>query len=113
MARAQAWHLYLLRCGDGSIYTGVSTDVSRRLAEHRGGKGARYLRGRGPLALARKIRVGAKSDAFKMEWRVKRLPRNKKEQLIARKIKLQDLLNASPRSVAKVKGKRKKVKVKN
>ncbi len=79
------WYLYLIRCGDGTIYTGVSTDVSRRLAEHRSGKGARYLRGRGPLALARKIRVGAKSDAFKLEWQVKKTvsQRQDKEKLIA------------------------------
>ncbi len=52
------WYLYLVRCGDGTLYTGISTDVGRRLAEHRAGKGARYLRGRGPLSLARKVRVG-------------------------------------------------------
>ena len=57
------WYLYLVRCGDGTLYTGISTDVDRRLAEHSGGKGARYLRGRGPLALARKIRVGDKARA--------------------------------------------------
>jgi putative endonuclease len=105
LARVQAWYLYLIRCGDGSIYTGVATDVSRRLAEHRGGKGARYLRGRGPLLLARKVRVGAKSDAFKMEWRVKRLSRGKKEKLIARKIKLKDLVSEFPSVSKKGKGK--------
>lgn len=92
MRKSPAWYLYLIRCGDGTIYTGTSNDVSRRLAEHQSGKGARYLRGRGPLLLARKIRVGAKSDAFKMEWRVKRLPRSKKEKLIAGKIRLKDLI---------------------
>jgi len=86
------WYLYLVRCGDGTIYTGISNDVSRRLLEHRGGKGARYLRGRGPLFLARKIRVGAKSDALKMEWRAKRMTRGKKENLIAGKIRLKDLM---------------------
>jgi putative endonuclease len=88
----KAWYLYLIRCGDGSIYTGVSTDVSRRLAEHRCGKGARYLRGRGPLLLARKIRVGGKSDAFKMEWRVKKLSPSRKKDLIKGKIRMKDLL---------------------
>ena len=89
------WYLYLVRCGDGTIYTGISNDVSRRLAEHRGGKGARYLRGRGPLTLARQIRIGAKNDALKMEWRVKALPRARKERLIAGKIRLKDLMNQS------------------
>jgi putative endonuclease len=86
------WYLYLVRCGDGTIYTGISNDVSRRLAAHRAGKGARYMKGRSPLVLARKIRVGAKSDAGRAEWRVKRLPRGKKEKLIAGKIRLKELL---------------------
>ncbi len=88
----KSWHLYLIRCGDGSIYTGVSTDVSRRLAEHRSGKGARYLRGRGPLILARKIRVGGRGDALKVERKVKRMPRARKEKLDRGKIRLKDLL---------------------
>lgn len=86
------WYLYLLRCGDGSIYTGVSTDVPRRLAEHRSGRGARYLRGRGPLALARQVRVGDKSAAFRLEWRVKKLSRADKGRLIDKKIRWKDLL---------------------
>jgi predicted GIY-YIG superfamily endonuclease len=85
------WYLYLIRCGDGSIYTGVSTDVPRRLAEHRSGKGARYLRGRGPLALARKIRVGDKSAACRIEALVKKFPRSKKEDLVSGKIGKKDL----------------------
>jgi hypothetical protein len=47
-----AWHVYLLRCGDGTLYAGATTDLLRRLAAHAGGKGARYTRGRGPLVLA-------------------------------------------------------------
>ncbi len=88
----KAWYLYLVRCGDGSIYTGVSNDVPRRLAEHRSGKGARYVRGRGPLALARKIRVGSKSDALRLENRVKKFSRSGKEDLIKRKSRIKDLL---------------------
>jgi putative endonuclease len=88
------WYLYLIRCGDGSIYTGISIDVSRRLAEHRGGRGrsARYLRGRGPLTMARKIRIGDKSTAYQLEWRVKKLSRAGKEDLIKGKIRIKDLL---------------------
>jgi putative endonuclease len=86
------WYLYLVRCGDGSIYTGVSTDVARRLAEHRSGKGARYLRGRGPLLLVRKIRIGDRGDALKVERRVKGMPRARKEDLIRGKIRLKDLI---------------------
>lgn len=87
-----AWYLYLVRCADGSIYTGVSTDVARRLAEHRSGKGARYLRGRGPLLLARKMRIGDKSTACRIEALVKRLPRKKKEDLIRGKMRTKDLI---------------------
>ena len=85
------WYLYLIRCGDGTLYTGISTDVDRRLAEHRGGKGARYLRGRGPLTLARKIHVGDRSAACRIEALVKKFPRNKKEDLISGKIRNKDL----------------------
>ena len=86
------WYLYLVRCGDGTIYTGISHDVARRLAEHRGGRGARYLRGRGPLTLARKVRVGHVGDALKVERKVKRMSPARKEKLIAGKVRLKDLL---------------------
>ena len=45
------WKLYILRCGDGTLYTGITTDVEKRLEAHRTGKGAKYTRGRGPLEL--------------------------------------------------------------
>lgn len=82
---APAWHLYIVRCGDGSLYTGVTTDVQRRLAEHRAGtagRGARFLRGRGPLTLAFSASVADRSAALRLERRVKRLPRAGKEALI-------------------------------
>ncbi len=76
------WSVYLLRCADGSLYTGIATDVSRRLAEHAGGeKGARYLRGRGPLELVFHQAIGDRSLATKIEHRVKRLPKEHKEDL--------------------------------
>lgn len=86
------WYLYLLRCGDGTIYTGISNDVEKRLAAHRGGRGARYLRGRAPLLLARKLRVGPVGDALKVERKVKRMSPAGKEKLIAGKIRLKDLI---------------------
>ena len=86
------WYLYLLRCGDGTLYTGISNDVERRLAAHRSGRGARYLRGRAPLVLARKLRVGPVGDALKVERKVKRMSPARKEKLIAGKIKLKDIL---------------------
>lgn len=86
------WYLYLVRCGDGTLYTGVSNDVPRRLAAHRSGRGARYLRGRGPLRLARRVRVGGRGDALRVERKVKRLPRARKEMLIQGRIRLKDLI---------------------
>lgn len=88
----KTWYLYLLRCSDGTIYTGISNNVEKRLAAHRSGRGARYLRGRAPLALARKVRVGSRSDALKVERQVKRMSPARKEKLIAGKIRLKDLI---------------------
>lgn len=78
------WHLYLIRCGDGSLYTGISTDVDRRFAEHReaGPAGSRYLKGRGPLALVFRRKLGGRSLASKVESRVKKLSKANKERLI-------------------------------
>jgi putative endonuclease len=77
------WYLYIIRCRDGSLYTGIATDVARRLAAHRAGKGAKYLRGRGPLTLVYQTRIGSKALALRVERRVKALPKAKKEQLVA------------------------------
>ena len=76
------WYLYILRCGDGSLYTGITTDVQRRLAEHRSGKGAKYTRGWGPLELQYQEECGTHSDALKRELAVKALTRLEKEALI-------------------------------
>ena len=78
------WHVYLIRTRNGSLYAGVTTNVSRRLSEHRsgGGKGARSLRGRGPLRLVYRKRVGEKSLALKIERRIKSLSKARKEELV-------------------------------
>ena len=78
------WHLYLIRTGDGSLYAGIATDVARRFAEHQtgGGRCARYLRGRAPLRLVFKRRLGNRSLALKAERRIKSLPKYKKEQIV-------------------------------
>lgn len=82
-ATAAAWWLYLIRCGDGSLYTGIATDVARRVAEHESGsRGARYLRGRGPLELVLQYPLGDRRVASRAEHRVKRFSREKKERLI-------------------------------
>jgi putative endonuclease len=78
------WYLYMVRGKDRKIYTGISTNVSRRLDEHRGSgaKGAKFLRGRSPLDLLIVMSVGSRGDALRVERRVKRLPRARKEDII-------------------------------
>ena len=80
---ANSWKLYILRCGDGSLYTGITTDVEKRLELHRSGKGAKYTRGRGPLELVYRECCGDHSDALKREIVIKKLPRSKKEQMLS------------------------------
>jgi putative endonuclease len=90
------YSLYIVRCSDGSLYTGIALDVARRLAEHTSGpKGARYLRGKGPLELVFEQAVGDRSRASQAEHRVKRLDRAAKEALIAGLDSLDDLLGAA------------------
>lgn len=78
----QTWKLYILRCGDGTLYTGITVDVAHRLAMHQSGKGAKYTRGRGPLELVYMEECGAHSDALQREIAVKRLSRQEKMKLI-------------------------------
>ena len=89
---AAQYSLYIVRCADGSLYTGIAVDVARRLAEHAGGpRGARYLRGKGPLELVFEQPVGDRSYASRLEHRVKRLGRSAKEALIAGHCSLDEL----------------------
>ncbi len=78
------WYLYIVRCHDGSLYTGISTDVERRFAQHQGNgdSGSKYLKSRGPLTLVFQERVGTRSLALKVETKVKKLSREKKKRLI-------------------------------
>jgi putative endonuclease len=74
-----AWSVYIVRCSDDSFYTGIATDVARRLGEHESGIiGAKYLRGRTPLELVFEQQVGDRSLASKIEHRIKKLPRHEK-----------------------------------
>ena len=77
-----SWYLYILRCGDGSLYTGITTDVQARLEAHRAGKGAKYTRGRGPLELVYTEECPDKGSALKRELAIKALPRDEKLKLI-------------------------------
>ena len=82
---ANTWKLYILRCADGSLYTGITTDVEKRLEAHRSGKGAKYTRGRAPLELVYREACGSHSDALKREAAVKKLTRQQKEALMKAK----------------------------
>jgi putative endonuclease len=79
-----AWHVYILRCADGSLYTGVTTDLQRRLREHNSaGGGARYTRSRRPVRLVYAERAACRSTACRRECLLKRFRRTEKEALIA------------------------------
>lgn len=75
------WYVYILRCGDGTLYTGITDDVSARLQAHRDGKGAKYTRGRGPLELVYQEESENHSDAAKREWQIKQLKKQDKLEL--------------------------------
>ncbi|MFH1755423.1 MAG: GIY-YIG nuclease family protein [Candidatus Latescibacterota bacterium] len=81
------WHLYLIRTRGGSLYTGIATNVARRIEEHRSnsGKCARYLRGRAPLRLVYTCPIGDRSLALQVENRIKKLPKHQKEQIVRSK----------------------------
>ncbi|HEX7025935.1 MAG TPA: GIY-YIG nuclease family protein [Gammaproteobacteria bacterium] len=83
-----SWCLYIVKCTDGSLYTGITLDVSRRLKEHEDGKGSKYLRGRGPLELVFSHQFESRNKALRQEARLKKWPRRKKEQLIRGEILL-------------------------
>lgn len=89
-----SWYLYLIRCTDNRLYTGITTDVNRRFAEHQAGKGAKALRGKGELVLAFSQIVGDRSLALRAEYRIKRLSKAEKERLVERKVPLEDLLTS-------------------
>lgn len=77
------YYIYMIRCEDASIYTGITTSFTRRFAEHcgAGGKGARYTRSHRPLALLALWQCEGRAEASRLEYRIKRLPKARKEQL--------------------------------
>lgn len=76
------WFVYLLRCGDDSLYTGVARDVNARFAAHVAGRGARYTRSRGPLVLCAVRRCTTKGQALSLEYAIKQLSKADKEALL-------------------------------
>lgn len=80
-----AWHVYMVRCADDSLYTGCTNDLSKRVEAHNAGKGARYTRSRGPVEIVWSVRVKDKSAALSREYRVKQLSRAQKLMLVRAK----------------------------
>lgn len=88
------YSLYIVRCADDSLYTGIALDVGKRLQEHEAGiRGAKFLRGRGPLHLVFEQLIGDRSLATRLEHRVKRLGRRQKEALVNGNYSLAGLLH--------------------
>ena len=92
---SNSWFLYMVRCKDSSLYTGITTDVERRFKEHQDGgpKAAKSLRGKGPLKLELFEEMPNQSMALKAEYRIKQLPKATKERLVAGELIIQELLS--------------------
>jgi putative endonuclease len=87
------YSVYIVRCADNTYYTGIAADVARRIVEHQNSpRGAKYLKGRGPLTLVYSEVVGDRSAASRIEYRIKRLHRSGKEALINGTSTFQDLV---------------------
>lgn len=82
------YYVYLLQCGDDSLYCGITNDVPRRIAAHAAGRAARYTRGRGPVTLVLSRRCRDKGTALRLEHAIKQLPRKSKLVLDAHGIAL-------------------------
>ena len=91
--KSSIWSVYIIRCGDRSLYTGVSNNVAKRFAVHQSGssQAAKYTRTRHPLKLVFTAEIGAKSAAYRVEYYLKKLTKSKKESLVAGRISLADL----------------------
>ena len=78
------WYIYIICCDDNTLYTGITTNVERRFNEHKqgGARGAKYLRGRGPLKLVAQIKIGDRRQAARLEYYIKTLPKSEKEHLV-------------------------------
>ncbi len=76
------WYVYILRCRDNSLYTGMTDDLQRRLEAHNAGKGAKYTRGRGPVVMVYYEEFATRAEACSREYRIKRLRRREKLDII-------------------------------
>lgn len=76
------WYVYIVECADGTLYTGISNDVNKRIEKHNSGKGAKYTRSRTPVVLKWSCEAENRSEASKLEYKIKKLTRKKKLELI-------------------------------
>jgi predicted GIY-YIG superfamily endonuclease len=76
------WHVYMVRCADGTLYTGIAKDVARRVVQHNAGQGAKYTRGRGPVVLVYREAVKDRPAALRREHEIKQLRLTQKHTLI-------------------------------
>ena len=76
------WTVYILECADGSLYTGITTNITRRMAEHQAGQGAKYTKGRGPFRLVYSETYEGKGEAYRREIETKSLDRATKLKLL-------------------------------
>ena len=83
--KSNEWKLYILKCGDGSLYTGITVDVKERFLRHCAGTGAKYTRGRGPLELVYVEECGDHSQALRREIQIKSMSRVQKLKLLQSK----------------------------
>src|SRR3954469_24390143 len=79
--KSDSWFVYVARCADGTLYTGIARDVAARIAAHDAGRGARYTRGRGPLVVCATRRCDSHGQALRLELAIKRLTRLEKQRL--------------------------------
>ena len=80
------WVVYLIRNRHNALYCGVTNNLERRFEQHQTGKGAKALKGKGPLRLVWSFDVGSKSEALKTEYAIKQLPKSRKEKLVSLKL---------------------------
>jgi len=75
-----AWYVYIVECNDAdkTLYTGITTDISKRIEKHNTGRGAKYTKSRGPVVLKKSFECATKSEALKIEYKIKQLPREEK-----------------------------------
>jgi putative endonuclease len=92
--KTKDWFVYILHCGNGALYTGVTTDVRRRIKEHKqnGRRSARFTRAFAPVELVYSCRVGAKNLAYRIEYHIKKLPRSKKAIVVANNFSNESLM---------------------